>query len=107
MEFSGGYKAVIAYDPEIEMFRGEFLDLNGGDDFYAADAAGLRKEGQISLNVFLDMCNKDGVEPKKVQTKFALRLPPEIYSKASLMAHSKGISLNSLIVDAVKEAVEN
>ena len=23
-------KAVITYDPEIEMFRGEFLGLNGG-----------------------------------------------------------------------------
>ena len=23
-----GYKAVINYDPEIEMFRGEFINLN-------------------------------------------------------------------------------
>ena len=30
MEFEGGYKAVITYDPEIEMFRGEFVGLNGG-----------------------------------------------------------------------------
>ena len=27
MEFNGGYKAVIAYDPGIEMFRGDFLNL--------------------------------------------------------------------------------
>ncbi|STY64445.1 Uncharacterized protein encoded in hypervariable junctions of pilus gene clusters [Mannheimia haemolytica] len=30
-----GYKAVIAYDPETELFRGEFIGLNGGADFYA------------------------------------------------------------------------
>jgi len=27
-----GVKAVIAFDPEINMFRGEFVGLNGGAD---------------------------------------------------------------------------
>ncbi len=31
-----GYCAIIKYDPEIEMFRGEFSGLNGGADFYAS-----------------------------------------------------------------------
>ena len=48
-----GYDAVINYDPEIEMFRGEFINLNGGADFYASDIQGLHKEGQASLNMFL------------------------------------------------------
>jgi len=29
--------AVITYDPELEMLRGEFVGLNGGADFYAND----------------------------------------------------------------------
>ena len=29
-----GVKAVITYDSDIDMFRGEFLGLNGGADFY-------------------------------------------------------------------------
>jgi len=33
----GGYQAVIAFDPDMQMFRGEFVGLNGGADFYAAD----------------------------------------------------------------------
>ncbi len=37
-----GYKAVIQFDPDIDMFRGEFVGLNGGADFYAHDVAGLR-----------------------------------------------------------------
>jgi len=48
-----GYKAVVSYDPEIEMFRGEFIDLNGGADFYARDIEGLKQEGATSLQVFL------------------------------------------------------
>jgi hypothetical protein len=28
------YKARIEFDPELDMFRGEILGLNGGADFY-------------------------------------------------------------------------
>ena len=60
-----GVKAVITYDSDIDLFRGEFVGLNGGADFYAADAEGLRCEGAISLKVFMDACQEDGVEPFK------------------------------------------
>lgn len=43
-----GYRAVIQYDPEIELFRGEFIGINGGADFYAGDIDGLRQEGKAS-----------------------------------------------------------
>ena len=51
-----GYKAVIIYDSEIEMFRGEFTGINGGADFYADNITNLKKEGAISLQVFLGAC---------------------------------------------------
>ena len=60
-----GYQAVISYDPDIQMFRGEFVGLNGGADFYARDVDGLRHEGEISLRVFLEACAEDGVDPRK------------------------------------------
>ncbi len=60
-----GYQANVEYDPEIEMFRGEFIGLNGGADFYAKDLESLRKEGEISLKVFLEMCQEDGVKPRR------------------------------------------
>ncbi|MCF8014158.1 MAG: type II toxin-antitoxin system HicB family antitoxin [Chromatiaceae bacterium] len=57
-----GYSAVIAFDPDIGMFRGEFVGLNGGADFYAKDLDRLRQEGALSLRIFLDACAEDGVE---------------------------------------------
>lgn len=54
---------LIQYDPEIGMFRGEFLGLNGGADFYATTVQGLRDEGAKSLEVFLEMCQEEGVLP--------------------------------------------
>ena len=60
-----GYKAVIAYDSDIELFRGEFIGLNGGADFYGSDVESLRREGAESLKVFLEVCKESGIEPKK------------------------------------------
>lgn len=105
MEFEGGYQAVITYDPEIEMFRGDFVGLNGGADFYARDTESLKREGRASLDVFLRMCAEDGVPPRKVQGKFALRLPPDVYRRAALAAAAEGKSLNAFITDAVRQAV--
>lgn len=44
-----GVKAVTIYDSDIGLFRGEFIGLNGGADFYAANAEGLRREGRFRL----------------------------------------------------------
>jgi predicted HicB family RNase H-like nuclease len=103
-----GYKAIIQYDPEIDMFRGEFIGLNGGADFYAKDIDGLHIEGELSLKVFLGMCKKDGVEPRKEYSgKFNLRVPPPIHEVIALKAAAAGKSLNKWAVDALTQAVQS
>ena len=92
-----GYDAVIHYDPEIEMFRGEFAGLNGGADFYASDISGLQKEGKLSLEMFLQMCVEDGVEPRKqFSGKFNVRISPELHESLVLKAAASGKSINHL-----------
>lgn len=100
-----GYRAVIVYDPEIEMFCGESIGLNGGADFYAKDIDGLRREGEISLKVFLDMCCEDGVEPRKEYSgKFNLRIPAELHAELAAGAAAAGKSLNQWVSDLLMQA---
>lgn len=100
-----GYRAVISYDPEIEMFRGEFVGLNGGADFYARDLEGLKREGAISLKVFLQACAEDGVEPRKsFSGKFVLRIDPKTHEAAALAAAAHGLSLNQWVAETLEEA---
>ena len=106
MTFEGGWKAVVAYDPDLGMFRGEFVDLNGGADFYASDVEGLKREGAESLRIFLDECRIHGVNPRKASSgHFSLRLDSETYQLARQAAKASGISLNAFIAGAVKEAL--
>ena len=86
-----GYRAVIQFDPDIELFRGEFIGLNGGADFFASDVAGLRKEGADSLSVFLEMCKEDGVEPRRSYSgKLNLRMSPELHASVAAAAAAEG-----------------
>jgi predicted HicB family RNase H-like nuclease len=88
-----GVKAVIAFDPEINMFRGEFVGLNGGADFYSTDIAG-----------FLDMCAEEGVSPyRKTSGRLNLRLSQELYDKAATLARASGKSLNAWIADVIRQ----
>ena len=57
------HKAKITYDSEIQMFRGEFIGLNGGADFYSDSVAGLESEGRQSLNTFFEVCKEQGIDP--------------------------------------------
>ena len=49
------FHAVIEFDAELDMFRGEILGLNGGADFYGKNPKELRAEFRKSLEVFLEV----------------------------------------------------
>ncbi|WP_274585599.1 type II toxin-antitoxin system HicB family antitoxin [Neisseria leonii] len=102
-----GYTAVIAYDPEINLFRGEFTGLNGGADFYADSIGSLHKEAAASLQVYLDVCREQGIEPRKQYSgRFNLRIRPEIHAAAAAAAQAQRISLNEWIGRAIAQAAE-
>jgi predicted HicB family RNase H-like nuclease len=102
-----GEAAVIAFDPEIRMLRGEFVGLSGGADFYAESVHDLMEEGRRSLAVYLDMCREKGIEPRrKFSGKFNVRLDPEDHAAAVVAAAAAGVSLNEWVVGAIREAAE-
>jgi predicted HicB family RNase H-like nuclease len=107
MDFNG-YKAVISFDSEIEMFRGEFVGLNGGADFYAKDIDSLKKEGELSLKVFLDMCKEQGITPEKNYSgKFNVRIPPKLHASLAQAATAHGQSINQWVISALSESIKS
>ncbi len=100
------HEAKIEYDPEIDMFRGEILGLNGGADFYGKTPEELRLEFKKSLKVFLDFCKEKSIEPyKKYSGKFNLRIPPELHAEISSRASEEGKSLNQWVLETLDQIV--
>lgn len=97
-----GYKAKIEYSPETEQLRGEFIGLNGSADFYADNLKDLHQQGAISLQIFLEVCQEQGIEPRKHYSgKFNVRVSPEIHAAAVAAAAAHNQSLNEWISQAI------
>ena len=101
-----GYHAKIEYDAELDLFRGEILGLNGGADFYGKNPKELRTEFKKSLQVFLDVCEEKGIEPRKhFSGKFNLRISPELHEQLAIAAQAEGKSINLLAKEALRSRV--
>ena len=100
------YKAKIEYDPDIDMFRGEILGLNGSANFYGKSPSELRKEFKKSLKVYLEVCEEKGISPKKEYSgKFNLRIPPKLHSEIAAQATVEEKSINQWVADALEESI--
>ena len=101
-----GYKAKIEYDSDLDQFRGEILGLNGSADFYGKSPANLRKEFKTSLNVFLDVCKEEGINPKKEYSgKFNLRIPSRLHREIAARATATDKSINQWVSEILKRSV--
>ncbi|MFZ9752964.1 MAG: type II toxin-antitoxin system HicB family antitoxin [Cyanobium sp.] len=101
-----GYHAKIDYNGETDQFRGEILGVSGGADFYGSSPEELRREFKKSLDVFLEVCKEQGIEPRKHYSgKFNLRISPELHEKLAMTAEAQGMSLNSLALEALQKSV--
>lgn len=101
-----GYHARIEYNPDTDLFRGEILGLSGGADFYGANPDELRREFRKSLDVFLEVCREQGIEPRRqFSGRFNLRIPPELHEQLAMAAEAQGKSLNALAQEALQRSV--
>ena len=96
------FQAKIVYDPDLDLFRGEILGLNGGADFYGKNPKELRAEFKKSLNTFLDVCREKGIEPRRhFSGKFNLRIPQDLHEKLAVTAQAEGKSINAIVQEAL------
>ena len=100
-----GYHATIEFDPDLDLFRGEILGLNGGADFYGKSPKELRAEFKRSLTVFLEVCAEKSIDPKRhFSGKFNLRTSPQLHEKLAIAARANGKSINTQAQEALQES---
>ncbi len=101
------YHARIEYDPDLDMFRGEILGLNGSADFYGKNPKELRVEFKKSLAVFLEVCKEKGIDPHKhFSGKFNVRIDPELHEQLAILAQATDKSINTIAQEALKYVIE-
>ena len=100
-----GYTAVLDYDPDIELYRGEFLGLRGGAEFYAPSREALPVEGKRSLEVFLALCAEDGVSPRRAYSgRIEVDIPPKLHERLACLAEASGLGFEDWLREYLNKA---
>ena len=55
-----GYIGVVDFDPEINLFHGTVINTQDVITFYRASVTELREQMQKSLEVYFEVCEKQG-----------------------------------------------
>ena len=105
MEYKG-YLAAVEFDDSSDILHGRVINSGAYPiaTFEATDTSQLRREFHRSIDEYLAWCEEDGVEPKRpFAGKLNLRLGSELHAAAAAAATARDMSINSWIVEAVRE----
>jgi predicted HicB family RNase H-like nuclease len=103
-----GYVAEFDYDPEEKSFHGHIANIPEVVTFWGESAEEIEREARASLEVYLDVCQEQGIQPSKPYSgKFQVRMNPEQHRAVATAAALSGKTLNAWVITALdREARE-
>jgi predicted HicB family RNase H-like nuclease len=101
-----GYQGTAIYDDEAKVFHGEVIGLKDVITFQGYSVDQLEQAFKDSIDDYLEFCEKIKKSPEKpFSGNLMLRLPPEIHKEAAIEAKYRGISLNTLLIEAISKEI--
>jgi predicted HicB family RNase H-like nuclease len=101
-----GYEAVIQFDADDRLFFGRVI---GTRDVIAFDGQTIDELEDSFRNVideYLEDCQQLGKDPDQPYSgRFNLRISPELHRQAVIRAQAQGISLNTLVEQALTQTL--
>jgi predicted HicB family RNase H-like nuclease len=102
-----GYTAIVTYDDRDRIFHGRLADTYDDVYFEGASVEALERALHEALDDYLAYCQETGREPAKpFSGRLNIRMDADLHRRAHLAARRKGISLNTLIREAISKEIE-
>ena len=103
-----GYMGSIEVSVEDNCLYGQILYVNDLVNYFANSPADLEEEFKKAVDDYLVFCEKEGLLPDKpFKGSFNIRITPQLHKEASIIATSKGQSLNEFIRECIQEGVRS
>lgn len=101
------YTGIVEYDPDGKIFTGEVIGLRDVITFHGRTPTELERSFQKSVDLYLEMCQRDGVPPQKpFSGRFNIRISPEVHRQIAERAAQNRLSLNQWVSEAVQRALQ-
>jgi len=102
------YIGSIAFSNEDAVFHGKILGIKSLISYEGESVKTLIKDFHDAVDDYLDLCEQNGVKPEKpYKGSFNVRIGSELHRKAALAASARGISLNTLVEEAIRQNVKD
>jgi predicted HicB family RNase H-like nuclease len=99
------YTGVVEYDADGKIFTGEVLGLRDVITFEGRTPEELEASFRQSVDFYLELCARDGVEPQKpFSGRFNLRLNPDLHRRIAERAALQKESLNQWVTEVLENA---
>ena len=105
MEYKG-YIATIGYDDSTDLLYGHVINAASYPivNFMASDVEGLKREFQLSMEMYLAGCDEDGIEAAEpFPGKFELPLYRELYRRIALASAKEGLDMDEWVIEAIEQ----
>jgi predicted HicB family RNase H-like nuclease len=102
------YTGSIAFSEEDAVFHGKVIGIKALISFEGDSVDAITTDFHTAVDEYLDVCAKGNKQPEKpFKGSFNIRLDANLHRQAALAASARGISLNALVEDAVRRAVDH
>ena len=100
------YFGSVYYSEEDETFFGKIQGINDSITFEGESVKELKSAFIEAVEDYIALCKEIGKEPlKPYKGTFNVRIESELHKKLALEAIKKGVSLNQLVEEAIKNQV--
>ena len=101
-----GYTGCVFFSEEDAVFHGKVMGIKSLITFEGESVLNLLDDFHTAIDEYLDHCQSVGRTPEKpYKGSFNVRVGVDLHRQAALLAADKGISLNTLIEEALRRVV--
>ena len=100
------FVGTVEFNSDDKVFHGKLAFITDLVTFEGTSVTELESAFAESVDDYLALCESIGKKPEKsFAGSFNIRMKPELHRRVAIASLEKGISLNQLVVEAVRKYV--
>jgi predicted HicB family RNase H-like nuclease len=101
------YISSVEFSEEDGVFHGHVVGIKSLISFEGDSVSAITEDFHNAVDEYLDFCAESGKLPEKpFKGSFNVRIGSDLHRKAALAAASRGISMNALVEDSIRQAIK-
>jgi len=100
------YTGSVDFSEEDAVFHGKVIGIKSLVSFEGDSVSAITNDFHKAVDEYLEFCADKGIEPEKpFKGSFNVRINADLHRILALTASTRGVSLNTLVEDAIRQSV--